>query len=373
MKKIFYIISCILLICSCNNSNVLEDADFGTGKFREPFRGIFSSRPAWLESTLDWPLINELRPDTVCLSKRFEIEFNEDAIRSDAIAVINVQTIDNQPLNGVLFYCNGRLFGTDGFIISSSKDKQIIEIKCKVLPEFSDSLFRGYITISGRDIDEVNTIALNSDSQEPIAEWSLQYKLGFSPIWIIWLFFVLLIILIIYLFVKIFVVTIPLFLLTSTATTSLSLGKLFKIRWRTGWSIHVLKYIRSEDEALIYIKEGLKEKIIGGKRALIQPKINGNAKNCDAWKWRGDYNDFKDWTNKDRAGEGYAPLDSNGDPIELHHIGQNPDSPLAELTHKAHHCDGNFKILHTFEESKIDRIFFEQERSQYWQNRYKTL
>lgn len=201
MKKI-NILLVVILACSCQNSKVLEDADFGTAIFREPFRGIFSSRPAWLESTLDWPIMNKLRPDTACLSKQFEIEFNEDAIRSDATATINVQTLDNQPLNGIFFYCNDHLLDPNGYVINSSSEKQTVEIKCKVLPVFTDSLFQGYITISGKDIDEVNTLALNRDTQQPITKWKLNYKLGWSPFWLIWLVILLLIIFAFYGFVK---------------------------------------------------------------------------------------------------------------------------------------------------------------------------
>ena len=37
-------------------------------------------------------------------------------------------------------------------------------------------------------------------------------------------------------------------------------------------------------------------------------------------------------TNLERMKQGLAPLDKDGNPIELHHVGQKMDSPLAELT-----------------------------------------
>lgn len=136
------------------------------------------------------------------------------------------------------------------------------------------------------------------------------------------------------------------------------------IKEKTGWSDKIVDAIRSMDEAQIYMDAGLVEGEINGKPALLQPKIDGSA--CNESKW-------PDWSNKELAEEGYPPRDDNGRPYELHHIGQNPDSPLAELTYEQHHCNGNFKILHTFDESTIDRMEFNRERAEYWMERSKTM
>ena len=58
----------------------------------------------------------------------------------------------------------------------------------------------------------------------------------------------------------------------------------------------------------------------------------------------------------------------------MHHIGQRQDSPLAELTWAEHMGDGNNTILHRAgKESEIDRGAFEQEKSAYWQARFKAF
>ena len=54
-----------------------------------------------------------------------------------------------------------------------------------------------------------------------------------------------------------------------------------------------------------------------------------------------DQKDQFGYINRDRVSEGYAPLDKSGKPIQLHHIGQHADSPLAELTFKEHRTGGN--------------------------------
>lgn len=137
-----------------------------------------------------------------------------------------------------------------------------------------------------------------------------------------------------------------------------------KIKEKTGWSDKIVDAIRTKEEAQIYMDAGLVESEINGKPALLQPRIDGQA--CNEPKW-------PDWSNEELAEEGYPPRDKNGRPYELHHIGQNPDSPLAELTYEQHHSDGNFKVLHTFDESSIDRGQFNKERKEYWSERSKTL
>jgi hypothetical protein len=68
-------------------------------------------------------------------------------------------------------------------------------------------------------------------------------------------------------------------------------------------------------------------------------------------------------TNKERAEQGLAPLNKNGKSIELHHIGQDPDSPLAELTQEEHRGTGNDSVLHDKnQDTKIDRNEFQKEK-----------
>lgn len=147
-------------------------------------------------------------------------------------------------------------------------------------------------------------------------------------------------------------------------TESLTKQEKQEIKDKTGWPDEIVDAIRTKEESQVYMDAGLIEGEINGKPALLQPKIDGKA--CNEPKW-------PDWNNKDLAEEGYPPRDKKGYPYELHHIGQNPNSPLAELTYEQHHSDGNFKILHTFDESSIDRVQFNKERKEYWSERSKSL
>lgn len=128
------------------------------------------------------------------------------------------------------------------------------------------------------------------------------------------------------------------------------------------YSDDVIERIGSEEEAQIYLDAELECTEINGKDALIRTDID--LEQTD---------DFGQ-TNLERMEKGLAPLDADGKPYELHHIGQNTDSPLAELTRSEHMGGGNNKILHDVtKESEIDRNDFNKERAEHWKARAEEI
>jgi hypothetical protein len=124
------------------------------------------------------------------------------------------------------------------------------------------------------------------------------------------------------------------------------------------WPDKIIDAIGSWEEYEIYDRAGLKYSEINGKPCLIRSDIDMNQK------------DEFGRTNKERMEQGLAPLDKNGKPIELHHIGQKPDSPLAELTQEEHRGRGNDTILHDkTKPSEIDRGEFQKEKEDHWETR----
>lgn len=124
----------------------------------------------------------------------------------------------------------------------------------------------------------------------------------------------------------------------------------------------VLDAIGSEAEAKIYEGANLEPAEVNGKDALIRTDIDYDQK------------DYLGTTNLDRMKSGRAPLDANGKPIELHHIGQKQDSPLAELTSAEHRGNGNDNVLHNKQkESEINREDFDKERKDYWKARAEQI
>ena len=149
-----------------------------------------------------------------------------------------------------------------------------------------------------------------------------------------------------------------------------------QIKERTGWSDDIVRFLHSPEEAEVYIGAGLVERRIGGRTALGRTDIDWRAFNCrQEWLKQkfADWDKWQDYNNADLIGEGWPPRDSNGDPYELHHIGQRQDSPFAELTWQEHMGGGNNVILHPNRESAIDRQQFDDEKSRYWQDRFKAF
>lgn len=129
-----------------------------------------------------------------------------------------------------------------------------------------------------------------------------------------------------------------------------------------GYPESILEKIGSEAEAEIYERANLEPTEINGKAALTRTDIDYNQK------------DEFGMTNLERMESGRAPLDKNGQPIELHHIGQKNDSPLAELTREEHRGGGNDNILHDkLKESEIDREGFGKERAEHWKSRAEEI
>lgn len=147
------------------------------------------------------------------------------------------------------------------------------------------------------------------------------------------------------------------------------------IRDKTGWRDAVIDYIQTEEESKVYIDANLKE--VNGN--LERRDIDWNAKipqdRID--RIRSLYGDevaekWASMTNLDLIKEGKAPYGPDGEQINLHHIGQKHDSPLAELTNTEH--KQNDGILHDkIKDSEIDRSAFRTDRRQYWQARYESL
>lgn len=129
-----------------------------------------------------------------------------------------------------------------------------------------------------------------------------------------------------------------------------------KIKNETGWSDEIVDKISSMEEYDIYRKADLLEADIDGRKCLE-----------DHVDW--DQKDENGLTNRDRADRKLSPINKNGEIVELHHIGQKDDSPLAELTEKAHRSKETNSVLHdtTKKDSDIDKNNFTNNvRPQHW-------
>lgn len=108
-----------------------------------------------------------------------------------------------------------------------------------------------------------------------------------------------------------------------------------QIKEETGWSDEVIDAIGTMDQYQIYKDAGVKEMEINGRKVLV--------KDIDL-----DYIDEKTgMSNRERMEKGLSPIDAKtGEKIELHHMGQSYDSPLAELSENSEHGGKNHSVLH---------------------------
>lgn len=145
-----------------------------------------------------------------------------------------------------------------------------------------------------------------------------------------------------------------------------------EIKDETGWSIDIINYIRDLKQYKIYRDAGLIEADIAGRKCLIKEDLDLDYRSPKTI----DDNHPEGISNRELMQEGKSPYDAKtGEKIELHHMGQEYDSPLAELCENSEHGDGNDTILHdkATESFKRDKILKDQynniDRPMHWKER----
>lgn len=114
----------------------------------------------------------------------------------------------------------------------------------------------------------------------------------------------------------------------------------------------------SLQEAAIYDQAGLRGEMVEGRACLVRDDIDLSITD--------DYGR----TNLERMADGNAPLDAEGREYELHHVQQENDGILAELTASEHRGPGNDGVLHDRTgPSEIDREAFPEVRADHWRAR----
>ncbi|WP_245256849.1 HNH/ENDO VII family nuclease, partial [Bartonella sp. DB5-6] len=86
-------------------------------------------------------------------------------------------------------------------------------------------------------------------------------------------------------------------------------------------------------------------------------------------KWRVNKKDV--WgTNIERMKTGRAPIGFDGEPVELHHLKQTPEGPIAEISKEFH--KKYTSVIHAnpkTHQSLIERKKFDKQREEYWDKR----
>lgn len=115
------------------------------------------------------------------------------------------------------------------------------------------------------------------------------------------------------------------------------------------------------EQLCIFVDNGLTEGDVNGRRALKKDHLLIR-------EFRKPDGTIEKINNLDRMTAGKPPIGSDGKPIELHHIGQTSDAPLAELEASVHRKNHG-KLHNLNKKSEIDRVKFAKEKSDYWKAR----
>ena len=125
----------------------------------------------------------------------------------------------------------------------------------------------------------------------------------------------------------------------------LTMNEAALIQQQTKLPLEFIKNFHSVDEFMIYQEAGLSAEKIGDALAYSRV-VDLDSVITDTYG--------KTMTNAERILAGNSPVDPSGIPYELHHIGQEPTSPLAILTKAEHMQGGHNKILHFRVESEVE-------------------
>jgi len=145
--------------------------------------------------------------------------------------------------------------------------------------------------------------------------------------------------------------------LKGTTLNGLTMNQAATIQKESKYPLDVIKQFASPEQYEICKSAGLTPQVIKGKTALIR-KIDLK------------YVDDAGRTNLERMKQGMAALAPDGQPYELHHIGQKADSTLAVLTKAEHMQGGNNKIWHVFgKNSEVHGVgsAWDVQRKEIWQ------
>lgn len=134
--------------------------------------------------------------------------------------------------------------------------------------------------------------------------------------------------------------------LRGATMNGLTMNEAAQIQQQTKLPLEFIKNFHSMDEFMIYQEAGLHAIPLGDTLAYSRV-VDLDSVTTDIYG--------KTMTNAERILGGNSPVDpTTGIPYELHHIGQEPTSPLAILTKAEHMQGGHNKILHFRIESEVE-------------------
>lgn len=198
----FFVLTMSLSSFSISSSETnLEDFEFGTGRYNEPFLFI-KERPDFLVKSIEYTPAWFLT-DTIVLEKNFVTGFNADSHRFSSSATLSLVDKYGKLPKGVEVFYNGKSYPGNKFVISSKEGlTQQVNIKLKIDPLLGEKVISGIIKLESDNIDIIND--LNMDYRElTIGKWTAEQEIGWPiMLWLAWLTIIILIIVIFYKIIK---------------------------------------------------------------------------------------------------------------------------------------------------------------------------
>lgn len=144
--------------------------------------------------------------------------------------------------------------------------------------------------------------------------------------------------------------------LKGATLNGLSMNEAAAIQKESALSLDFIKNFHSKEEYEVYKTAKLEANKVDGRNALIR-EIDLKSKITDQYG--------KTMTNAECIAQNRSPVDSNGIPYELHHIGQQENSPLAILTSAEHDSPS----LHFRDVSEVEHgNKWTKQRQQFWRS-----
>lgn len=131
--------------------------------------------------------------------------------------------------------------------------------------------------------------------------------------------------------------------LKGATLNGLTMNEAAIIQQESHYSLDMVKNFHSMEEYQVYFNQAKLQQVRLGDQVVLGRMIDL------------DYIDDAGHTNAERIINNLSPLDPDGMPYELHHIGQKNDAPLAILTRGEHRQGDNNSIIHFIrQESEVE-------------------
>ena len=149
-------------------------------KFHEPFQGPFKYLRKHLEPTLSYFPFSCFKPDTATVSREFYFTFNDEAVRSQSVACIEIKDEGYNSFKDIQFICKS----DSQFSIAGEIER--LRYETRIIPGRKSGLVRGYLIAKTSNVDYLNGKGITSN-ECVVGDFTIKYKRGWTLLlWLLW-------------------------------------------------------------------------------------------------------------------------------------------------------------------------------------------